>query len=168
MLIAYDGSEESRRALDQAAALLRPTHVELLTAWEPTHRQAARGAGATGMHQGDWTSRVENEDPAYTSALAILREGAAAAEDLGLKANAHLVESATSMWSAIVDAAYELRPDVIVCGTQATTGIRGLWRNSTAELLIKNSSCPVFVVPPADNGDRPIEEEPEQEGQAEG
>ncbi|MGG6496698.1 UNVERIFIED_CONTAM: universal stress protein, partial [Bacteroidetes bacterium 56_B9] len=42
MLIAYDGTERAGRALEYAAQLLRPTTVEILTAWEPVARQTAR------------------------------------------------------------------------------------------------------------------------------
>ena len=51
MLIAYDGTERAGRALEYAAQLLRPTTVEILTAWEPVARQTARAVSRTGMHQ---------------------------------------------------------------------------------------------------------------------
>ena len=51
MLIAYDGTERAGRALEYAAQLLRPTTVEILTAWEPVARQTARAVSRTGIHQ---------------------------------------------------------------------------------------------------------------------
>lgn len=107
MLVAFDGSPESRRALEYAAKLLQPRTVEILTAWEPLHRQAARSVSLI-------TLGVEPEDPAHSAALKICQEGVELAQSLGLEARAHMVESATAVWSAIVDAADELRPDVIV------------------------------------------------------
>ena len=47
MLIAYDGTERAGRALEHAAQLLRPTTVEILTAWEPVARQTARAVSRT-------------------------------------------------------------------------------------------------------------------------
>lgn len=151
MLIAYDGSPESRRALEYAAALLRPRRVEILTAWEPLHRQAARAVSVSGLRQADFGSGVEAEDPAYAQGRATCREGVALAESLGLEARAHMVESATAIWSAIVDAAQELRPDVIVTGTRAVSGLKTLWQSSTADNVIHNSKIPVFVVPPLED-----------------
>lgn len=142
MLIAFDGSPESRRALTCAAALLAPRQVEILTAWEPLHRQVSRTVAATGA-----TPR-ESEDPAYLAARDTCREGVALAESLGLRARAHLVESATAIWSAIVDAVEELQPDVIVTGTRGVTGLKALWQSSTADNLLHHVGIPVFVVPP--------------------
>ena len=78
------------------------------------------------------------------------REGVELAESLGLTAEAHLVESTTAIWSAIVDAADQLRPDVIVSGTRAVTGLKSLWQSSTADNVINNAGLPVFIVPPLD------------------
>ncbi len=154
MLVAYDGSPESQRALDYAAALLAPKHVEIITAWEPLYRQAARAAGQSGMKLSDMQSTDdETDDPAYQQALATCREGVQRAEELGFYVKAHLVESATSIWSAIIDASEDLRPDVIVIGTRAETGIRSFFSSSTTESIVHNTNIPVFVVPPEDNED---------------
>ncbi|WP_051866974.1 universal stress protein [Corynebacterium atypicum] len=150
MLIAFDGSTEARHALNRAAAVLAPRRVEVITAWEPMYRQAARASSMTGNHQADWPAPAQSEDPAYTAALATCREGVALAEELGLWARAHLVESATSTWPAILDAAAELRPDVIVAGARGVSGLRSLWQISTTSALLKNSGIPLFIVPPAD------------------
>ncbi|MGP6175294.1 universal stress protein [Corynebacterium sp. A21] len=151
MLIAYDGSPESRRALEYAANLLRPRHVEILTAWEPMYRQASRAVSMSGLRQADFSAVEEADDPAYAQARATCREGVALAESLGLEARAHMVESATAIWSAIVDAAKELRPDVIVTGTRAISGLKSLWQSSTADNVIHNAGIPVFVVPPLED-----------------
>ena len=141
MLVAFDGSPESRRALEYAAKLLQPRTVEILTAWEPLHRQAARSVSLI-------TLGVEPEDPAHSAALKICQEGVELAQSLGLEARAHMVESATAVWSAIVDAADELRPDVIVTGTRGISGWKSLWQSSTADSVLHHADVPVFVVPP--------------------
>lgn len=73
MLIAYDGTERAGRALEYAAQLLRPTTVEILTAWEPVARQTARAVSRTGMHQSTVSPDGVEEDPAYEEALKICR-----------------------------------------------------------------------------------------------
>ncbi|MCX7445644.1 universal stress protein [Corynebacterium sp. P7003] len=148
MLIAYDGSNEARRALNYAAELLSPRHVQIITAWEPMQRQAARAAGAPGVSVVDWSADDDAADPAHDEALAVCREGAEIAESLGLIAHAHLVESTGAIWSAIVDAAEQLRPDVIVTGTRGNTGFRSLLQSSTADNVLHHAGLPVFIVPP--------------------
>ena len=159
MLIAFDGSAEAERALTYAARFLRPTTVEILTAWEPVARQAARAVSRTGMHQAVMTPESTEEDPAYAEALEICRAGVAVAESLGLAGRAHLVESATTVASAIVDAAHELNADIIVTGTRALTGFKSWWNSSTADHIVRNAGLPVFIVPPEAEEDS--EEDPQ-------
>ncbi|QCB29350.1 Universal stress protein family protein [Corynebacterium endometrii] len=148
MLIAYDGSEQAAIAMEHAARLLRPDTVEILTAWEPAARQAARAVSRSGLHQAAMAPETPEDDPAYEEALNTCHEGVAVAEGLGLAGRAHLVECSTTMAAAIVDAADELNVDVIVTGTRALTGFKALWSSSMADQIIRNAGRPVFVVPP--------------------
>lgn len=160
MLIAYDGTERADRALEYAAQLLRPSTVEILTAWEPVARQTARAVSRTGMHQSTVSPDSVEDDPAYEEALKICRQGTQLAENLGLAGRAHLVESATTISSAIVDAAHELDVDVIVTGTRVLTGFRAWWTNSTADQIVRNAGLPVFIVP-QENDEDADEDDPE-------
>ncbi|WP_018295960.1 universal stress protein [Corynebacterium lubricantis] len=144
MLIAYDGTDRAADALRAAASLLRATNVEIITAWEPAARTNARAAGFTGSHQPAVTT--EN-DSAYDYAESICREGIELAESLGLSAQAHLVEQTSTVAQAIVEAADELNVDVIVAGTRGISGVRSWFNSSTAENVLQNANCPVFVVP---------------------
>ncbi|HHU67581.1 universal stress protein [Corynebacterium sp.] len=148
MLIAFDGSHESRRALSFAARLLAAREVEILTAWEPVHRTAARAVGMSGHHQAEWVTDAEQEDPAYLRARDTCHEGVALAQALGLQARAHLVEASTTVWSAICEAAGELGPDVIVTGSRGVSGWKSLWQSSTSEGVLQHAGIPVLVVPP--------------------
>nr|WP_018022077.1 universal stress protein [Corynebacterium doosanense] len=150
MLIAYDGSRRARHALVRAAELLRPDTVELITAWEPVTRQTARALGRTGMPQTTVEIDPEGEgtDAAQAHALSILEDGVELAHELGLKSRAHLVETSGTTSQAIVDAAKELKVDVIVVGTRGLSGVRSWFNSSTAEQILQNAGLPVFIVPP--------------------
>ena len=148
MLIAYDGSDEAKRAIEWAGALLSVRTAYILTAWEPLQRQAARTAGASGMMQPDWDSTVDDGDPAHEEAQRICREGVEVAASVGFTAEPYLVESETTIWSAIVDAARDLDAGVIVSGTRGASGLRGLLSSSTAEAVLKHAGRPVLIVPP--------------------
>ncbi|MBN9645224.1 universal stress protein [Corynebacterium mendelii] len=148
VLIAYDGSEEARRGLEYAVALFTGSSLEVVTAYESISRQAMKTAGAPGVAVVDLTEDAASEDPAYTEAMATCREGAEIIKQLGADCGAHLVETTTSIWSAIVDAAFDLGADVIVTGTRATGGVKGFLQSSTSETVLHNSGLPVLIVPP--------------------
>lgn len=151
-LIAYDGSEQSRSAIEYAAQFLSLEHAYILTVWEPIHRQAARAAGMSGMMQHDWSQEGDHEatedDPAYAEAVRICTEGVELARQNGFDTEPFLVESATAIWSAIVDAAEELQVDLIVTGTRALSGWKSILQSSVSDSIIKHAGRPVLIVPP--------------------
>ena len=152
MLIAFDGSDTAERALKAAAKFLAPRQVKLITAWEPVTRQTARALGRTGMHQTSVELDYEDtgDDAAKTHALEVLDRGVELAEELGLQAEAHLVEMSGSIAKAILESAHELNASIIVSGTRGLTGMRSWFNQSTAEWLIQNSDLPVFILPAHD------------------
>lgn len=154
VLIAYDGSEQSKDAVRYAARLLSPHRVRIVTAWEPIHRQAARAAGVAGLTPSGpefaEDSTATASDPAYIDATKINQEGVALAAELGFAAESRLAETSTTVWGAIVEAARELEADLIVAGTRALSGWRALLQTSVSENLLKHAGCPVLIVPPLD------------------
>lgn len=150
MLIAYDGSAEAQRALEYAAHYLSCEKAYIITVWEPLHRQTVNSAGGpAAMVQVNWGDVTpDDDDPAYTEALEVAKGGADFAKNLGFVVEPFLVESSTTVWSAIVDAANELDADIIVSGTRGTTGLRGLLQSSVADAVLKHAGRPVFIVPP--------------------
>ena len=154
VLIAFDGSDEARGAIEYAGRFLSTRNIYILTVWEPIHRQAARTAGMSGMMQHDWSSVTDDtEDPAYSDAVAICREGVSLAEAQGFTTEPFLVESATAIWSAIVDAARELDVSIIVAGSRALSGWRSLLQSSVSDSLVKHAGRPVLIVPPVEDED---------------
>jgi nucleotide-binding universal stress UspA family protein len=155
VLIAYDGSEQAKGAIRYAGRFLSTKNAYILTAWEPIHRQAARAAGVGGIATADVSAvdDTEGEDPAYTEAVAICREGVAQAREHGFNTEPYLVESSTAVWTAIVDAATELDVSMILAGTRALSGWRSLMQTSTADSIVKHAGRPVFIVPPMEGDD---------------
>jgi nucleotide-binding universal stress UspA family protein len=152
VLIAFDGSDEARGAIDYAGRFLSTRNAYILTVWEPIHRQAARTAGMSGMMQHDWSAVTDDtEDPAYADAVAICREGVSLAEGHGFSTEPFLVESATAIWSAIVDASRELDVSIIVAGSRALSGWRSLLQSSVSDSLVKHAGRPVLIVPSVDD-----------------
>lgn len=154
VLIAYDGSDEAQHAVEYAGRFLSAKNAYILTVWEPIHRQAARAAGMSGMMQHDWSTDSSedptNDDPAYAEAVSTCRQGVDLARQNGFVTEPFLVESATAIWSAIVDAAEELDVDIIVSGTRALHGWKSILQSSVSDSIVKNAGRPVLIVPPAD------------------
>ena len=134
ILIAYDGSDNAKRAIDYAGRFLTTSRAIVVTAWEPMVRQAARMS--------------EAEDVALTDAKVTNSEGVALAEAAGLKVEGQCTECTTAIWSAIVEKADEMNVDIIVTGTRGTTGLRALLQSSVAEHVLRHSHRPVLIVPP--------------------
>ncbi|MEV6770633.1 universal stress protein [Nocardia sp. NPDC051030] len=148
MLIAYDGSENARRAVEYAGRFLAANRAVVLTAWEPMVRQAARLSGLSGVMQPEWQLDEDIEDVAYVDARNINAEGVRLAKLAGLNAEARTVECTTTIWNAIVEVADELDVDIIVAGTRGATGIRALMHSSVADAVLKHCHRPVLMVPP--------------------
>lgn len=148
MLIAYDGSENAKRAIEYAGRFLAANRAVVLTAWEPMVRQAARLSGLSGVMQPEWVPDEEIEDVAYVDARTINTEGVRLAKLAGLNAEARTAECTTTIWNAIVETADDLDVDIIVAGTRGATGIRALMHSSVADAVLKHCHRPVLMVPP--------------------
>ncbi|MET7771372.1 universal stress protein [Nocardia sp. NPDC005366] len=148
MLIAYDGSENAKRAIEYAGRFLSANRAVVLTAWEPMVRQAARLSGLSGVMQPEWVPDEEIEDIAYVDAKTINTEGVRLARLAGLNAEARTAACESTVWNAIVECADELDVDIIVAGTRGATGIRALLHSSVADAVLRHCHRPVLLVPP--------------------
>lgn len=148
MLIAYDGTENSKRAVEYAGRFLSAERAVVITAWEPMVRQAARMSGLSGVMQPEWVPDEDTEDIALTDAKAVNTEGLDLARSAGLNAEGRTIECVTTIWTTIVEAADELDADIIVTGTRGTTGLKSLLQSSVADHVLRHSHRPVLIVPP--------------------
>ncbi|NLU83693.1 universal stress protein [Rhodococcus sp. HNM0569] len=147
-MIAYDGTDNAKRAVRYAARFLGTRRVVVVTAWEPMVRQAARMSGLSGVLQPEWVPDEEAEDVALTDARALNDEGVALARAEGLDAEGKCTECSTTIWNALVEAADEIDADLVVSGTRGLTGLRALLQSSVADHVLKHSHRPVLIVPP--------------------
>jgi nucleotide-binding universal stress UspA family protein len=140
VLICYDGSEESRRAIDVAAALLTEKRAVVLSLGPidvVAETYAAAGSGG-----GDAATRINTE------AVAQAEAGAAAARQAGFRAEARgELESVT--WRGIVEIAQELDSAVIVVGSRGLSRIREVVEGSVSHDVAEHAGRPVLIVPAA-------------------
>jgi nucleotide-binding universal stress UspA family protein len=139
LLIAYDGSEGARRAIDVAMSVF-PEHeaVVLAVAAPVTVGEAlAESFGAVQSYE------ELNESVALETAA----EGAARANRAGLIARGR-AEIAVPTWQGILDVADELGAAAIVVGSRALRGPREMLEGSVSHEVAKHAHRPVVIVPP--------------------
>jgi nucleotide-binding universal stress UspA family protein len=137
ILFAYDGSEQAKAAIREAAAQLRPSSRALvLRVWQPTAGiPFASGAGLPS----------ELEEGIEREAMDVAEEGAALARSVGFDATA-LVESAVPVWNGIVQAADDHDASLIVMGSHGRTGLERALLGSVATAVSSHGDRPVLIV----------------------
>ena len=141
ILICYDGSEPSRRAIRVAAAVLGPRPAVVLDVaplFTPSESYAIAASAASAAE-----FEHEHTDEALTRAV----EGAELADDARFTATP-LGAVAAPTWEGILDAADDCGASMIVIGSHGRTGVHEFFEGSVSHEVAKHSSLPVLVVPP--------------------
>lgn len=144
ILIAYDGSENARHAIERAGELFTGRPSLILHVWEPVELAALRH-GAIGMSA--TVLEPEADETAETLAERVAAEGATLAGQAGLDAQAEAVESTTSVWETIVGVAAGVEASVIVLGSRGLRGMRSLVLGSVSSNVAHHAHQPVLIVP---------------------
>lgn len=121
ILLAYDGSDHARHALQTAVALSRATSAELIIL------TAAEG---------------EDAGPART----VLEEALAEVERAGIKGGVPLIVEARHAAEAIQETSDEQGCDLIVMGTYGHSRIREMILGSTTTRVMTQAKVPVLLV----------------------
>jgi nucleotide-binding universal stress UspA family protein len=144
MLIAFDGSEDSRRAIEFAASHVRPEPAVVLTVWEPQFTQAAwppTAEPAPPVREGEhWPEELDAER--------LAREGARLAIEAGMtEVRPHAERGTGPVWTTIVDIAEELDATLIVTGSRGLSRVRSLLLGSVSNRVLHHTRRPVLIVP---------------------
>ena len=137
VLFAYDGSEQAKAAIRQAARQLqngRPAIV--LTVWQPFAAlpfAGAPGVPSTGLEEGF-----------ETEARRVANEGVELARSAGFAARPN-AEQGDPIWKRIVDSADEHDASIIVMGSHGRTGISLVLLGSVAEATVRHTERLVLI-----------------------
>jgi len=145
ILICYDGTDGSDRAIDAAAALFGPRRAIVLDvgpAVTPVESLALVASAAPA---------AAFEETNAADALSRARAGAERARRAGFTAEAR-AEVASPTWQTIVDVAGELDAAVIVLGSRALNDARELLVGSVSHEVSQHAGRPVLIVPPSRAG----------------
>jgi nucleotide-binding universal stress UspA family protein len=145
VVLCFDGSEDARRAIEEAGRLLAPRPAVVLTVWE-----AARDLTVLDP-VGDAVGRLtgiyaELDEAGLQTARDVAQHGAQLARDAGFEPRARV--ECGPVWRTIVAAAGDEDAATIVLGA------RGLSRaaaalGSVSARVSRHAGRPVLVVPPA-------------------
>ena len=117
VLFAYDGSDDAKSAIEQAAGLLRPEPGALvLTVWQPLQTVPFFGGVAMPMVPSEVAEAGAKE------AEAIAREGAELASAAGFDAEP-LVEEGAPIWHRIITVADSRDAALVVLGSHGRSGL---------------------------------------------
>jgi nucleotide-binding universal stress UspA family protein len=136
ILIAYDGSDFAKAAIEQAAAQLKNgRRAIVLTVWQ---LYSGGFAATVGVVPEGMREQVESE------ARSVAEEGARLAREAGFDAEP-VTESGDSIWRRIVDSADERDADIVVMGSHGRTGLPHLVVGSVAERVTSHTRLPVLI-----------------------
>ncbi|WP_157251192.1 universal stress protein [Nonomuraea typhae] len=144
ILIAYDGSDDAKAAIEAAGRLLQGDRAVVLTVWERLAMTAAHAS----MGMVISPELTAAEDQAVGEAMQHLADqGAELARKSGFTATPRVELDRVAIWSTIVDVAADVDAALIVTGTRGLGGVKSLLLGSTSDRVVHHADRPVLVVP---------------------
>jgi len=146
ILISYDGSEDARAAIEQAARLFPGQPATVLTVWEPFAEVAARSTVGFGLVP-SVPDAEELDRASKKAAEATASQGADLLRSLGIGAEWRSRSQTTTTARAILADADELGAGAIVMGSRGLTGLKSLLLGSVSHETLQRADRTVVVVP---------------------
>jgi nucleotide-binding universal stress UspA family protein len=144
VLIAYDGSDHAKQAIEQAGAQLRtPRKAVVVAAFEPLG--AIPFWGVRSIVPDEMFEEVRNE------AKKTAEEGAELATGAGFEATSMVAEGLRT-WQAILDAAKEVDAGMFVLGSHGRGSVGSAVLGSVATAVAQHAHLPVMICRPAERG----------------
>ena len=143
ILIAYDGSDDAKAAVAEAAKLFPGEPATVLTAWH-------RFIDTMAITGGRFTMVVDYDEvdrDAEQAASEKAQEGAALATEAGLAATARTAVVDATIADAILVEAAATDATAVVCGSRGSGGLKSLMLGSTSHQVLQHADLPVVVVP---------------------
>ena len=145
ILIAYDGSDDAKEAVVNAARLFPGQSAVVLVVWQRFADTITR-AGIT-IGAPETIDLVEIDNQTGHGALEGAEAGAAQARELGLDARGESAPVRGTVADAILHEANKLGADAIVMGTRGLGGVKSALLGSVSRAVLHRTDRPVLVVP---------------------
>ena len=145
VLLAYDGSEHAKTAIERAGAVLQHGPAVVATAWT-TFEGAAPAAllALPGSMVREGTAALDEAGRETAEELAA--EGAELARAAGFDAEPRAVSSSGPFFAALIDLADELDASAIVAGSRGRSTLAAAVLGSVSTGLLHHTSRPVMIV----------------------
>lgn len=140
VMVAFDGSDDSAKAVKLAVTLVKGFHSELVVVHVYNPPMIVYGAG-TSLPVPNYK---DLEDSAKQAASEVLSRGVELASEAGVKARGELLE-AQSVVEALSEYAAHMQADLLVIGTRGMTGFKKLILGSVSSGVVSHAPCPVLV-----------------------
>ncbi|MDR7071759.1 universal stress protein [Fictibacillus barbaricus] len=139
ILVAYDGSEESQRALDYAVNFAYENEkivLHLITVYQPAFSIAYTYANYP-VEQANYELKEKNEEMIQNVKT-----------DLSFKTNLSIVAKAIEGYPGNVLTHYASMNsiDLIVIGSRGLSGVKELFLGSVSHHVVQKAECPVLVI----------------------
>jgi nucleotide-binding universal stress UspA family protein len=149
LLIAYDGSQDAKAAIQHAGRLMPGAATTVLTIWEPFAGMLARTPETlrplAAVRDADDINRQEANAAEESSQQAVQLAAAAGLDATPLTTSLH-----GSIADTIIEQADRLDVDAIVVGSRGLTGM-ALLRGSASLAIVQRAHRTVVIVPSADD-----------------
>jgi len=144
-LYCYDGSPDSKAALQRGVELLGVHEAVVLCVYESI---LAMPAGGDFPYPDMMPGDVEQvDDAARTRALSLAEEGCELLQAAGMRAAPAAVEGAGAVWRTVLAEADDREVAVVVMGSRGLTGVRSLVLGSVSHGVANHSRRPVLIIP---------------------
>jgi nucleotide-binding universal stress UspA family protein len=139
ILVAIDGSQSGRRALDEAVKIAKATSGRVQALYVVQH-PARLVDVSSGFAE-------EQESPASDVATAALQDAKAVFEREGIDGSTRAAEANGEEIAAVIyRIAAEENADLVVMGTRGLSGVKRLLLGSVAESFLRTADRPVMLV----------------------
>jgi nucleotide-binding universal stress UspA family protein len=147
LLLCYDGSENAKHAIREAAALVAPRRAVVLTVWQDAAALPSLAWAGAAL-----PDLEEVFAAAHEGARRQAEEGAGIARATGLDAIAIAAEAKGPIWAVVEQVAEEHDASAIVVGSRGLSGIKSLLLGSVSSGIVHHALRPTLVVAANDRG----------------
>lgn len=156
VIVGFDGTPASERAVREAAALFAPRPALVVVVWEAGRAFEAATLSVKALEMPsaalDMRAAFEAEKAVYEAAQRLAEQGTVLAREAGLEADGLAVADDITVAEVLCRVARDRDGQAVVVGAHGRPGLRKQVLGSTLTGLLRQAPCPVLVCGATDDG----------------